>query len=502
MRKFAFPFLLALICVAMLTAPAFAEPQAASLPLPAGTASPRDWDKLTSNGELLGSAVKGDSAILIDAKTGKVLFEKDADTKRYPASTTKIMTCLVALESKKSLSSIVTVGALPKLPGDASIINLKKGEVMTLEDLLYGLMLMSGNDAANAIAAYIGDGSIDNFVGLMNAKAQELGMTGTHYVNTNGLHDADHYTTARDMATLARAAQSFPEFVRIVSTYKYTVSATNMHPDLRVWLNHDRLINPADTFGYKYATGVKTGFTNEAEQTFVGSAQKDSVSLIAIDMHAAQQDDKWTDSITMFEYGFNFYDTIDLVQLLASNPITTDVKNAAASDQDQGKLQLSLVPKTPNAFITDTKDVINQLKSDPSQFVPTLNITKDSAPIKKNETVGTVTFSYNGSTVLECDLIASRDVAEMPTTAPTASSAATVSKAPGVVTGGSSTMKPGGTQAPQQKQGINSATLIWTGVIILLLLAALVSIRIVNMSRRNKKYHQYNYRSGSTRLKR
>lgn len=505
MKKIALPLLLAILMAALLASPALAEPQAAPIAAPiaapAGTASPRDWSKLAPDGELLASAVKAEAAILMDAKTGKVLFEKDADSKRFPASITKIMTCLVALDSGKPLSSIVTASKnLPKLPADASDIKLKTDEQMTLEDLLYGLMLPSGNDAANAIAFFVCDGDIAAFVAKMNEKAQALGMTGTHWANTNGLHDENHYTTARDMAVLAAAAQKYPDFVKIVSTPHYTLGPTNKTSTSREWKNTNKLLDLSKEFGYTYATGIKTGFTNPAMYTLVSSAVKGDTTLVAVVLHEKTGDNRWPDSVTMFEYGFTNYDTLNLVELLRDTPISADILNAAASDENKGKLQLTLLPKTQNAYITDKKDVIAALKADPSQFTQDVQIAKTAAPIKKDEVVGTVKFAYNGGTVLECDLLASRDVAEMPTSAPSSSIAANASASPGAPVSAGASISP--TQNPAGNSGSLGTTLIWIGAVILLLLSALVTIRIVNMSRRNKKYRQYNYRQNGARLRR
>ncbi len=502
MKKIALPLLLAILLAAFLASPALAEPQALPVPAPAGTASPRDWSKLAPDGELLATAVKAEAAILVDAKTGKVLFEKDADTKRFPASITKAMTCLVALDSGKPLSSIVTYNkkSMPKLPDDASDIKLVDGEQMTLEDLLYGLMLPSGADAANAIAYFVCDGDINAFIAKMNEKAQELGMTSTHFVNTHGLHNDDHYSTARDLAKLAAAVNKYPDIIKIVSTHKYTLGPTNKTNESRVWKNTNALINPDSEYGYTYATGIKTGFTSPAMYTLLSSAVKSDMTLVAVVLHEDKSDNRWPDSVTMFEYGFTNYDTLNLVELLRGIPVSADILNAAASDETQGKLQLTLLPKTQNAYITDKKDVIAALKADTSQFTQEVKLAKTLAPIKKDEVLGTVTYSYNGNAVLEGDLLASRDVAEMPTSAPSASVAANASASPGAPVSAGASVSPTGNSAGNS--GSLGTTLIWVGAVILLLLAALVTIRIVNMSRRNKKYRQYNYRQNGTRLRR
>ena len=210
MRKPALSVAFALLLALALT---LGGPQTVALADTRPTASPRDFDTLAPEGDLLPEAVKAPSAILMDSRTGKALFEKAADERRYPASTTKIMTCLLALEKGK-LDDIVTVGKMPALEKGSTIIDLKQGETMKLEELLYGLMLESGNDAAQAIAIHLA-GSLEDFADMMNQKAQELGMTSTHYMNPHGLNHEEHYTTARDMAKLAIAARKYPHVVQL-----------------------------------------------------------------------------------------------------------------------------------------------------------------------------------------------------------------------------------------------------------------------------------------------
>lgn len=479
---------------ALLSTQALAQPNAAPAPLPAGTASPRDPSKYWPDGKLDPTKIKGDSAILIDAKTGDVLFEKDADTKRYPASTTKIMTCLVALESGKSLDGDVTVGSLPKadFTDGAENISLKTGEVIKFEDLLAGMMIPSGNDAADAVAMYVG-GSIDDFVDMMNQEAQKLGMTGTHYDDTNGLvDDSNHYTTTRDMSTLARAAVKYPEFVKLVSDSTYTMGTTNKTDKERKWTTTNYLLLN-NQYGYKFATGIKTGFTSMAENSFVASAKQGDVSLISVVMHDEPRTNLWTDSVTMFEYGFQNYDTLDLQQLFSDQTFSVDVKDAASTDPNQGKLNLIMKPKSA-AYITDRISVIQGLKTDPSQFQKQQTITKDTAPIQQDEAVGTVTYYYQGNPVLTCDLLAERDVEVMATPAPsipiaTASSALGNSSDPG-------SPSASGGAVIQQTPGSGS-TIIWLAVIALLLVLAILTIRFANTQRRSRRYSHYNYRQSN-----
>lgn len=502
MRKFFLPFIAVTLFAALLSAPALAQPTAAAAPapLPAGTASPRDWNEYAPEGSLLPDKIKGDSAILIDANTGKVLFEKNADDKRYPASTTKIMTCLLALESGTNLGGIVKIGNLPKTDfiNDAENIGLKNGEKIIFKDLLAGMMVYSGNDAADAVAIAVG-GSIDHFVGMMNQKAQELGMTGTHYTCTNGLSDdTDHYTTPRDMATLAMAAEKYPEFVKLVSYSKYKMSPTNKHPSPTAWTTTNHLLLD-DQYGYQYATGIKTGYTGMAQSSLVSSAKKSGMSLIAVDMHVENRPDMWTDSVTMFEYGFQYYDTVDLKKLLTDRTYPMAVKGAESADPGNGSLDLILKPQG-QAFITDSRDVIQKLKGDPSQLQQVAAITKDTAPIASGETVGTVTYYYGGNPVLTCSLVASRNVNAMATPAPSDSPALSASPAP---TGkaASSTPAPANPSvtggAASRKSGGAFPAVIWIAAAVLLIALAIVAMRLWNMRRRSRRTRRYVYRQGN-----
>ena len=411
MKKSVLKIIAASLFAAFLAIPSMAGAAKEPAPVPTGTAAPRDWNVYAPDGALSSGKIKGESAILIDAQTGKVLFEKNADDKRYPASTTKIMTCLLALESGKPLNEQVTIGDLPAadFASDSDNIGLRKGEVLTFEDLLGAMMVKSGNDAADAIAIHV-SGSIDAFLERMNQKAQELGMTGTHYVCTNGLTNSkDHYTTPRDMSKLAMAAVRYPEFVRLVSLSSYKIAPTNKTDQERSFSSTNKLLGRT-MYGYAYATGIKTGYTSMAQNALISSAQKDGMSLIAADMYVDIRNDMWVDSVTMFEYGFNFYDTVNLKDLVAGKIVSATVKDVAEDDPGQGSLELTLKPQG-DAFITDKKDAVQSLKNDPSQLQATTVITKDTAPIQQGETVGTVAYSYQGATVLTCDLIASRDVA-------------------------------------------------------------------------------------------
>ncbi|MBQ8861613.1 MAG: D-alanyl-D-alanine carboxypeptidase, partial [Clostridia bacterium] len=221
-------------------------------------------------------SVSAQSAVLIEAESGKIIYEKDAHTRRGMASTTKIMTALCAIESLP-LDTVVTVPQ--EAAGvEGSSVYLKAGEKLTLENLLYALMLQSANDAAAAVAIATA-GSIEGFAELMNAKAAELGLRDTHFENPHGLDGAEHYTTAYELAKIAAHALENEDFARIVSTVKHTVPATESSP-ARTLVNHNRLLRTYDDI-----VGVKTGFTKKCGRTLVSAAEREGVRLICVTLN-------------------------------------------------------------------------------------------------------------------------------------------------------------------------------------------------------------------------
>ena len=229
------------------------------------------------------------AAILMDADSGRVLYEQNADSRMLIASTTKILTALVAIR-EGDLSDIVTVKREAVLT-EGSSMYLKEGEKLTLETLLYGLMLCSGNDAAVAIADHVG-GSQAGFAKLMNETARELGMENSSFANPNGLDAEDHYSTARDMARLACAAVENETLLRIVSTRSVTIGGRTM-------TNHNKLLQYLDG-----CLGLKTGYTRAAGRTLVSCAERNGQRLVAVTL---QDGNDWADHQALYEYGFAAY---------------------------------------------------------------------------------------------------------------------------------------------------------------------------------------------------
>lgn len=259
-------------------------------------------------------SVSAGAAILIDGEDGTVLYEKSADQKMYPASTTKIMTALVVLETLEELelgldSEIIVPAEAQGVEG--SSLYLKAGERVSVEVLLYGLMLQSGNDSAVALAACVG-GSVEHFVEQMNQRAAELGCRGTHFVNPNGLYDGEHYTTARDLAYIAREAMKREDFRKIAGTQRWSSEGDETLADSKEKVSNDgsatrTFVNKNKTvFQYEGGDGVKIGFTKASGRTLVSSASRDGHRVIAVVLN----DGNWfQDAYALMDYGFAVLET-------------------------------------------------------------------------------------------------------------------------------------------------------------------------------------------------
>jgi D-alanyl-D-alanine carboxypeptidase (penicillin-binding protein 5/6) len=246
----------------------------------------------------------GEAAALIDGRNGQFLFEKNSDQRMYPASTTKILTAIIALEKGKLNDPVCIPYAACGVEGSA--IGLQEGENIALEDLLYALMLNSGNDTAVAIANHIG-GSVEDFVRMMNDLAKTIGAKDSNFKNPNGLPDPDHYSTARDMALIAHYAMQNPEFRKVVSTRSKTIQREV--PGAQIFLeNHNKLL-----WKYDNAIGIKTGYTNDARQCLVSAASRQNRELISV-VFKSEGNDIWNDSTALLDYGFNEFTCLCLIE--------------------------------------------------------------------------------------------------------------------------------------------------------------------------------------------
>lgn len=316
------------------------------------------------------------SAILMDAESGRVLYEQNADQRMLIASTTKIMTALVAIR-EGNLSDLVTVSREAAYT-EGSAMYLKEGEQLTLETLLYGLMLCSGNDAAVAISEHI-SGSQAEFAQLMNDTARELGMTNTSFANPNGLDAEDHYSTARDMAVLACAAMENETLSRIVSTRTVTIGGRTM-------TNHNKLL------GYMQGCiGLKTGYTKAAGRTLVSCAERNGQRLVAVTL---QDGNDWADHQTLYEYGFTGWPLQRLAvlgQAVKNWPVQGGARNEAPLVAAEGFAW----PKAE----TETLETRVELDA------PLI------APLTAGTKVGQAVFLMNGSEIGRIDLLCGENVA-------------------------------------------------------------------------------------------
>ncbi|NLZ53086.1 MAG: D-alanyl-D-alanine carboxypeptidase [Thermoanaerobacteraceae bacterium] len=326
--------------------------------------------------------IVGKAGIVMDVVTGKVLYENNAHTQFEPASTTKIMTAILALE-KGSLLDIVVTSKEPPLV-DGSRIYLEEGEELTLEEVLYGMMLNSGNDAAVAIAEHIG-GNIETFVEMMNEKAREIGAYNTTFVNPSGLPDKGHLTTAYDLARISRyALLNFPEFGKIVSAKTMEIPWQGQEWD-RQLVNLNKLL-----WSYEGADGVKTGYTSTAGHTLVASATRNDWQLISVVLKSDAN--IWSDSTALLDYGFaNF----EIKNVMGKNSNITE-ENVKYGDS------VNLVTK--DGFTTVVE------KNSPPITTKTILNPDIKAPISKGEVLGQLIFFQGENELGSVDLIAANEV--------------------------------------------------------------------------------------------
>lgn len=366
----------------------------------------------------------GTYAAMLVAEKGKsetVLFAKNDAERLFPASLTKVMTVLLAVEAVEAgtvkLTDLVT--AQPGFDFDmiigGSSIYLVTGETMTLENLLYGAMVASGNDACNVIAEYIG-GSISDFVEAMNTRAAALGCQDTHFANPHGLNAPDHYTTVRDFMKILQEAAGHELFMEICDTINYTIPATNMSNERKLE-NTNSLINPTNPlypgdYGYEYAHGVKTGHTSDAGYCLATTAQKDDIRLLAVVMKcdALETEDgglyycSFADARTLFRWGF---DNFSYKEILKSTEMITSigVEMGAEADSVSVRPSLSIGALLPNDLDADAFERTVTLYPTGNGDGTTL-----MAPVTAGTTVGEISVSYNGKVYGTSPLVTSTGV--------------------------------------------------------------------------------------------
>jgi len=412
MKKILPSLILILALLLTLLTPLASAEKAAAAAAPAPTATPAPAE--TNGDGLTVPTITAKDVVLVDLDTGKMIYERNKDAKAYPASLTKMMTVLLAVQAVEAGSVKLTdkVAAYDDcrqgLTDDSSTADIVPGEVLTLEQLLYCALIASANEACNIIAEYVG-GSISAFVDQMNAEAKKLGCTGTHFANPDGMPDDDHYTTAYDLYLIAREAMTHDLFATICNTQSYTVPGTN-YSDARTLYNSNALISGKGTYGsgyiYDYAEGVKTGYTSAAGYCLVSTAEKNGIRLMCVVLGCPSQTRNdgstrfcdFTDSISLYDWVFTNY---KYYTVYSTDDLVTEVKvQYAPADNDTVNLRPAadvsvLVPSTV------TKDA----------FGKTVTLYGDPvAPIDAGTALGEMTVTVNGQAAGTVKLLAAASV--------------------------------------------------------------------------------------------
>lgn len=352
--------------------------------------------------------VASSAAILVESSTGKILFEKNSHEKMYPASTTKVMTAILVLENC-DLEEMATVSrnAVFSIPSGYVNCNLRENEQICVKDLMYALMVKSANDAAVVLAEHI-SGSVESFADKMNEKAKELGCQNTHFVNPNGIHHENHYSTAYDLYLMAHYAMKNETFRNYVSTTSYTLPATNQYPAQdRICLTTNDMIRPNSRYYQENVIGIKTGYTTEAKNCLISAARKNNVELIGVVLHAGTNaeglSERYIDTKALFDYGFHDFGFRDIVK---ANDV---VKNIEIENGNKDTRSLNLLAKDDLSAYLNTEIDLNSLTPD-----ITLNENLE-APIEAGSVLGKMTYriddvEYSTNLVAETEVVAKINV--------------------------------------------------------------------------------------------
>ena len=355
------------------------------------------------NAEETNFTIYSSGAVLLESSTGKMLYGKNENEKLYPASTTKILTAILAIENC-TLTEKITANntAITAIPVGYSNAAIQPGETLTAQELLDLFLIHSANEVGYIFAEHI-SGNIESFATLMNKKAAELGCKNTHFTNPSGLHDTNHYSTAYDMALIARYCMKNETFRNIVSKTSCTIEATDKYQE-RYFKNTNDLINPSSKYYYEYAIGVKTGFTSQAKNCLISASKKDGLELIAVVLGAEATEDgksgRYMDSINLFNYGFSNYKNQEIA---TANTVIDDITIDNATKDTKN---LSLLLKDNITALTPANLDLNKLNY-------SINLNENiSAPIAEGDKLGKITYNIDGTTY-SSDLIASHSVEEL-----------------------------------------------------------------------------------------
>lgn len=348
--------------------------------------------------------VASSAAILVESSTGKILFEKNSHEKMYPASTTKVMTAILVLENcDLEEMAAVSRNAVFSIPSGYVNCNLRENEQIRVKDLMYALMVKSANDAAVVLAEHVG-GSVEGFADKMNEKATELGCQNTHFVNPNGIHHENHYSTAYDLSLMACYAMKNETFRNYVSTTSYTLPATNQYPTQdRICLTTNDMIRPNSRYYQENVIGVKTGYTTEAKNCLISAARENSVELIGVVLHAgtnaAGLSERYLDTKALFDYGFHDFAFRDIVK---ANDV---VKNIEIENGNKDTKNLNLLAK-------DTLFAYLNQETDLSSLTPEITLNENlEAPIEAGSVLGKISYVVD-EIEYSTNLIAGTEVVE------------------------------------------------------------------------------------------
>ena len=330
-------------------------------------------------------SVNAKAALIVETNTGKIIYEKDIYEQNYPASVTKILTAILTIENCE-LDDVVTVSqsAISHIPTGYVIAPLFVGEQITIKDLLYALMLKSANDAAYVLAEHVG-GSVDGFSEMMNKKAEELGCKNTHFVNPNGIHNQNHYTTAYDMYLISNYAMKNETFKEIVSTYEYTLSPTNKHPlKDRIMKNTNNFVNPKNVYYNKNINGIKTGTTKQAGNCLITDSSDNGLEFITVVLGAQTSNSKFSETKKMISFAYDNYaltkihDKGDIIQNI-------EVKKATKKTKDL------------NLVISDDITAMANKKIKVDEIEPEIVLNEDiKAPIEQGQELGIIKYNVDG----------------------------------------------------------------------------------------------------------
>ena len=347
-------------------------------------------------------SILAETAILIDAESGQILYDKKADQKMFPASITKLMTILLALEHGELTDKITfSHDAIYSIEPGSAHIAIQEGETLTLEQVLRAIILRSANEASNGVAEYV-SGSTEEFAKKMTERAKELGCKNTNFITANGLHDENHYTTAHDMALIAKELLTHEEYRRMMSDTYYEIPPTEKQPEVRYLHGQHQMLNENSLYYYENAIGGKTGFTNEALNTLVTYAEKDGMELIAVVMkcNAAEH---YTDTAALFDYGFANFESKVILNGAEYNSTVMVTEEYNNKTLERGTITIApvgaishVVPKgTDISSVTTEMDVPQSIK----------------APVEAGQVVGTMKVLLNGKHIKTVDLVAENSIA-------------------------------------------------------------------------------------------